>query len=1158
MAYNITHNGEEWSFEDNVPKEKAAAFIRKQLNLTAPETPASSVPTPTTPSAAIPQDWFPGAKLEQEANVLGDMFTQKYISPEKAKEFTDRNLPLPRPLVPESAKANVPPQFIEGAIPTPATTQELVDKLKERWTPDPTDSSFLPYRTAGKYANNLLGVLQTPGALLQTGSQMLPWASLESQASVDPSFAGKVVTRDTDASDANLLNNLTGSPFNPNPSLTDELLSSLVMGAGVGGARKVFKTTARALQDLTPAARQAKLLGMSQGLDALLPSVKPDPLQGLFNAVPDVDVTVPRTTSYTTGANVQAGLPGVPDQFSNTVKLYDRVAGKKPRNVTVKPPLRTLEDDLIDAMFKKDPKKSDYDLMVDEVPDTGLSKTVVKLPGKGVRSGITKDPRYQLLQDLQFPNKLTMDPVALQAAKKQRYLESMAKKLDEAVPASFGGKSNTPVNTVGTLGTDYLKANGYGDVYQRILTDANVPSPVIATKYLIDNHPDMLPPTLKQKWTTWWGMRDPLRAEAKKLQSVDPTIAKDLPAMETAALNEFQETAGSFLKEFNTIAKPYLTTDSTKLAEFDRIAEALDAGDIKKVPVSQEALSAYNGIKNLYQKLGEMATQAGVQVRDINGELRDFVALKNYFTRKIDNYEVIKLQQIIKQSYDLEGNLNIEAAVQKALSSGITKDAASVRAAITNFAKKATPVKNSFQKARTTTGSIADLRKEGLSIDTSPQVVADYIAGMSKSIADARIYGSKYENLEKLRLYAQQKFGHLGSNGNLSKQEELVNSYIDDLTGVNKYTTHPLVQAVRNTNNFLFGPATPLLQVAQAGMTTVDAGIPAFFKTLRNQLQRGTKILDSAEADELGVTIPQTLDAIAQAQGIESQFDDILSRASNAYTSMLQIKNLDKYARITAAEVGKDFIPKVTKAFLDNPGNKYHRLLLEDYAPHLDLDTIIQRGKFTTREERDIIRGFVGEINFNMKVGDLPRWFKSDAGKLLTQFIPSAYMHTVFLKKMLLRSVKSGNISPLINWAIASSMLGEVHADVKNIFSGDIESIIEPESERNQFYGLSGILGRSAQNTLAHGPGLGWASNVIEGPQYGKYLGALLGPGLGERVESIDDFITELTDVDKPRRGQRNSLQQLLNKGNKALGIGVLRGPLNYLANDGVTKKKRK
>lgn len=242
------------------------------------------------------------------------------------------------------------------------------------------------------------------------------------------------------------------------------------------------------------------------------------------------------------------------------------------------------------------------------------------------------------------------------------------------------------------------------------------------------------------------------------------------------------------------------------------------------------------------------------------------------------------------------------------------------------------------------------------------------------------------------------------------------------------------------------------------GVKNTAMGIQdAFTKEGREFALRTGAVLESTINDIMAVTTGKS--------GLGHKF---LKRTGFLFT--------EKMNRLIAANAGRHYALEISSKFLANPQSKYLRRALTQID--LNPDLIWKRGNITLEEVMIAARKVVNKTQFRSGVLDLPLFFSSPEGRLITQFKNFAFNQTKLMKDAILIEAARGNFRPLITATTLMPILGEVVADVRSLLTG-----------RTRKQGIE----RLAENMAAVG-GFGIISDLYQAASIRKFGGAIGGP----------------------------------------------------------------
>ena len=212
--------------------------------------------------------------------------------------------------------------------------------------------------------------------------------------------------------------------------------------------------------------------------------------------------------------------------------------------------------------------------------------------------------------------------------------------------------------------------------------------------------------------------------------------------------------------------------------------------------------------------------------------------------------------------------------------------------------------------------------------------------------------------------------------------------------------------------------------------------------------------------------------------------------------------------RIIAANAGRSYAQEMTHKLLRNPANKAVRRAFRELG--LNSGTILRRGSITFDETLLAAQRVVNKTQFRSGVLDLPLFFTSPEGKIITQFKTFAFNQTKLLKDAILLEALRGNFRPIITAIAVMPILGEGVRDLKSVLTG--------KSRDKQ--GLA----RIAENMAAVG-GLGILSDLYQSATVGRATDFLVGP-TGSDIGNLLGGIAKATQG-KPAQLGRTTTRQI-------------------------------
>ena len=191
----------------------------------------------------------------------------------------------------------------------------------------------------------------------------------------------------------------------------------------------------------------------------------------------------------------------------------------------------------------------------------------------------------------------------------------------------------------------------------------------------------------------------------------------------------------------------------------------------------------------------------------------------------------------------------------------------------------------------------------------------------------------------------------------------------------------------------------------------------------------------------------------------------------------------DLKSRTYASVAGKFYAEYLTEKLSKNPLSTFAIRRLKQL--NLDPDAIIkQRYKLT---QEDLIKAgqkTETDTNFRNRVLDLPEFFSTKWGRVLTQFKSFSYAQTKMLRDNVVKEAMHGNVEPLIYVMLAGQAGGEAINDVRSLITGRER----PKSMAKRMF----------ENYAASGV-MGMFEIMIS---TGKYGDPQLGPTVGTMIEA--------------------------------------------------------
>jgi len=308
------------------------------------------------------------------------------------------------------------------------------------------------------------------------------------------------------------------------------------------------------------------------------------------------------------------------------------------------------------------------------------------------------------------------------------------------------------------------------------------------------------------------------------------------------------------------------------------------------------------------------------------------------------------------------------------------------------------------------------------------------------------------------------------------------------------------------------------------------------FTTLRNSMQGflGTTTRGNLKAGVSGVI--RSFDPVARryakesgaiADNIESYLKESfggegtskLNKLTSAYLDIIGFTKTDAINRIIAANGGLAFMEDMLKRIQKDSIWK-KRAVREFKKMGLDQEAIVKRGEYTDAEKKQIMRNFSYETQFSTRPQDLPLFWSSGFGKLITQWKPFGYKMTQLIRDSVISETKKGNLFPIITYLTAYGVAGEtVNYIIDNIrsvtsFSPNQDEYTDPNERTLWHKAKTGDVGGFLKRYMNNLSGLGALSMFVDVGRslgYGKAgqtASVIAGPGISEGFVSSDEIFS--------------------------------------------------
>lgn len=496
---------------------------------------------------------------------------------------------------------------------------------------------------------------------------------------------------------------------------------------------------------------------------------------------------------------------------------------------------------------------------------------------------------------------------------------------------------------------------------------------------------------------------------------------------------------------------------------FPDIAE----GKIQAVTENEKALMAFWAGRRAH--IANSAKSYGIEIKGSDGISRPFVPRENYYPRRINDAALSAIRKDPKRI-----NALYESMVKK--SNGALANVTEAKKIFNEIIREKLQKRfGNLEKARE-----IDFLPDEVLIRDPRLVLPQYLDGARRRLADAAEFGPNQEKLMELIEMARVK----------GKDSDTMMELVSWATG--QKTFNPAVQAVsravrtyHNMSKLSLAAVTNLGDIVKPFVRTGE-----FTTTLRGFLRSFTQ--EGVSQARRSGAVEANLRALLQDAG-DTSLSDAFFKYTGFTATETKIRQFNANSAIAHAEI-------LVKRLRANPDNVFAYRRLAQWLD--DPETAIKRG-YLTQAEKDVV-GFRGIADTQpIRRLDLPFYWQSPGGKILTQFKSFSYKHMTFMKKFIVDEARQGNVRPLLSFLILGQVVGESVADLKAFVRG---------RERDD-----DVPRRIIDNYLTIG-GFGLVTDLLTNLQYGAMGGGFLKFVAGPTLTEIDDFLSRLQSKNRVKR----------------------------------------
>jgi len=502
-----------------------------------------------------------------------------------------------------------------------------------------------------------------------------------------------------------------------------------------------------------------------------------------------------------------------------------------------------------------------------------------------------------------------------------------------------------------------------------------------------------------------------------------------------------------------------------------------------------EVLSALDVIGNILDRIEQSATQLGIQVIDSKGRIRPFVGRENYFPIHIDPRKLYRLKKTAEGGkVPVFREKVIQKLVSEAKKKGRDLSEAEAAAILERYIRPNMKSRHgSLERSRELdaleliTGGFADTNVE--------RVLTRYLEGAHMTLEKAVAFGVKEEKLDEL-LLALERAGH---------DRTFVGEAMARILGkdVDHTAITRLARVAKSTQVITKLGLAQITNLGQSANPIITKGLVNYLKGIRKIMRSVPDAKDFALRSS--AILDQTTRELLEAYGA----GDRISRGFLKYTGFTAVENFN---RVVSAHTGVEWL-KSTAIKMQRGSIKGKRL--QKHFKELGGMGIKNPRRFVEHGEAAITQSdklHVGKAvsdstQFRVRPQDLPLFWSSPLGQVLTQFKTFAFSHYRLVTQEVIRDPRK-----IARAVITTQVIGTGIGTVKSLVRG------KDPRERRVFENFEPSLWNNiyVDNVLTLG-GIGIMTDTLESAMLGQaaLVSQLAGPSVGE-IAGITADITQL------------------------------------------------
>lgn len=456
-----------------------------------------------------------------------------------------------------------------------------------------------------------------------------------------------------------------------------------------------------------------------------------------------------------------------------------------------------------------------------------------------------------------------------------------------------------------------------------------------------------------------------------------------------AVRNDSELEAGQALQPLRAVFKGLSEQQKASLVE------VLDKGT---KPMDATTKSAAIQVRAALDKVADRAQEVNLQIRLPNGDKIPFQPRGNYFPHMFGK----ELGEVVRTE---KGRAMAKAQLKAQMQAG-GKEVSDVQVE--------EALKAALKASKTRYGHLEMARQFDFG-DYSKDpaaVLSRYFGDAYRRINIAEKYGPDLKEGEGL-------LTNIGM-GKGDNAESFARSYFKKVTGTEEPGNAVVKQAVGAATNFQaaskLGQAA-LSNISQPVYTAVVTGA----KNAAKGYYKGFTKEGRAFAEKTGAILDDTLSDFMKDAGARTD-NSVAGKAADAVLKWTGFTASERMNRIVSANAGRYFANETLEKLLKNPENKGLRRALEKM--NINVDDAIGRGELTEVEQLKAGQSIVNRTQFKTDVTEIPLFWSSDAGRLITQFKKFQFKSGQMVKDEILGEMTKGNLKPFIRAAALLPVAG--------------------------------------------------------------------------------------------------------------------------------------